>query len=59
VIFWNASADFRASYTSPRSSDEALMIADENLEYRSATKDGTLNTEAPKTKNRLTSLLQS
>jgi hypothetical protein len=30
-------------YTSPRSSDEALMIADENLEYRSATKDELIN----------------
>jgi hypothetical protein len=34
-----------ASYTSPHSSEEALMNADENLSYQSATKDGTLNTE--------------
>ena len=50
---------FLPSYTSPRSSDEALMIADENFEYRSGTKDGTLITEAPTTKTRLTCLLQN
>jgi hypothetical protein len=46
-ILYNVLSHYHASYTPPRSSEEALMIADENIEYRSATKDGTLNMETP------------
>lgn len=44
----SASDTGHPSYTPPRSPDNALTDADESLEYRKASKDGSLITKSPR-----------